>query len=66
MFYSCEFFSNCLVAKNLADIFYFCVLMMAHGPVFVRSTIHGIVLNTIQSLASLPEIMASGELGGLL
>lgn len=52
------------VARNLADIFYICVLMMALGPVFVRATIHGIILNTVQSLASLPEVMADGERGG--
>lgn len=47
--------------KNVADIFYFCVLLMALGPVFVRATIHGIILNTVQSLASLPEVMADGK-----
>lgn len=54
---------NCylpLVVKNLADIFYICMLMMAHGPVFVRATMHGIILNTVQSLASLPQVMANG------
>ena len=49
-----------IVAMNMADIFYFCVLMMAHGPAFVQATIHGIILNTVQSLASLPEVMANG------
>lgn len=50
------------VVKNLADIFYICVLMMAHGQVLVRATIHGILLNTIQSLASLPEVMQNGTI----
>ena len=45
---------------NLADMFYLCVLMMGYGPVFVRATIHGIVINTVQSLASLPEVMGNG------
>ncbi len=49
-----------LVVKHIADIFYICVLMMAYGPVFVRATIHGIILNTVQSLASLPQVMANG------
>lgn len=49
------------VAKNLADIFYLCVLMMALGPVFIRATVHGILLNTLQSLASLPQVMANEE-----
>ena len=46
--------------KNLADVFYLCILMMAYGPSFVKATIHGIVLNTVQSLASVPEVMANG------
>lgn len=51
------------MVKNLTDIFYFCLLLMALGPVFVRATVHGIIINTVQSLASLPEVMANGELG---
>ena len=53
------------VTRNLADIFYFCVLMMAYGPVFVRATIHGIILNSVQSLASLPQVMENGKLCGV-
>lgn len=50
------------VVKNLTDVFYLCIIMMAYGPSFVKATIHGIVLNTVQSLASLPEVMANGRL----
>ena len=50
------------VVKNLSDVFYLCIIMMAYGPSFVKATIHGIVLNTVQSLASLPEVMANGRL----
>ena len=46
--------------KNLTDVFYLCIIMMASGPAFVKATIHGIVLNTVQSLASVPEVMANG------
>lgn len=46
--------------KNLTDVFYLCIIMMAYGPAFVKATIYGIVLNTVQSLASVPEVMASG------
>ena len=35
---------------------------MAHGSKFVRATVHGILLNTMQSIASLPQVMADGEL----
>ena len=49
--------------KFAADIFYSCMLMMAHGSKFMRATIHGILLNTMQSIASVPEIMANGEVG---
>jgi hypothetical protein len=49
------------VIKNLADVFYLSVLMMAYGPAFTRATIHGIVINTVQSVGSLPEVLASGE-----
>ena len=49
------------VVKNLTDVFYLCIIMMAYGPPFVKATIHGIVLNTVQSLASLPEVMANGK-----
>ena len=48
------------VVKNLTDVFYLCIIMMAYGPPFVKATIYGIILNTVQSLASLPEVMASG------
>ena len=44
----------------MADVFYLCIIMMAYGPSFVKATIHGIVLNTVQSLASVPEVMANG------
>ncbi|CAI8022725.1 Neurofibromin [Geodia barretti] len=47
--------------KNLTDVFYLCIIMMGNGPSFVKATIHGIVLNTVQSLASVPEIMANEE-----
>ena len=50
------------VIKNLADVFYLSVLMMAYGPAFTRATIHGIVINTVQSVGSLPEVLANGEL----
>ena len=50
------------VVKNLADVFYLCVLMMAYGPAFTRATIHGIIINTVQSVGSLPEVLASGKL----
>ena len=50
------------VIKNLADVFYLSVLMMAYGPAFTRATIHGIIINTVQSVGSLPEVLASGEL----
>ena len=46
--------------KNLTDVFYLCIIMMAYGSSFVKATIHGIVLNTVQSLASVPEVMANG------
>ena len=49
------------VIKNLADVFYLCVLMMAYGPAFTRATIHGIIINTVQSVGSLPEVLANGE-----
>ena len=48
------------VVKNLTDVFYLCVIMMAYGPSYVKATIHGIILNMVQSLASLPEVMANG------
>ena len=48
------------VVKNLTDVFYLCVIMMAYGPVLVKATVYGIILNTVQSLASLPEVMANG------
>ena len=49
------------VVKNLADILYLCVQLMAYGSVLMRATIHGIIINTFQSLASLPPILADGE-----
>ena len=52
------------VVNNLTDVFYLCVLMMAYGPVFVRATIHGIIMNMVQSLGSLPEVMSNGKEDG--
>ncbi len=49
------------VHRNLADVFYLCILMMAYGPVFIRATIHGIVLNIVQSLSSLPQLVGKGQ-----
>lgn len=54
---SLSFNNKINVLKHLPDIFYICVLLMVHGPTIVRASCHGILLNTVQSLATLPSVM---------
>ena len=49
------------VHTNLPDIFYVCVMMMGHGCVSTRAAIHGVLINSIHALLSLPQVLNNGE-----
>ena len=49
------------MVKYLPDVFFVVVVMCAQGPPLVRATIHGIALNTVQALASVPSVFGNGE-----
>lgn len=55
-------FNNCLnVLKNMPDLFYICVMMMGNGQLKVRAAIHGVIVNTIHSILSIPQIIDNDE-----
>ncbi len=49
-----------LVLNKLPDLFYICAMMMGHGPIRIRAAIHGILMNTINSLFAVPKISENG------
>ena len=46
--------------KKLPELFYICCMMMGHGQLRVRAAIHGILMNIIHSLFSIPEVADNG------
>ncbi len=48
------------VMNKLADLFYLCAMMMGRGNIRVRAIIHGILMNTLNSLLSIPKVNENG------
>ena len=36
--------------------------MMGHGPPYIKAAIHGIIVNTLHALLTIPQIMDNGKL----
>ena len=45
----------------MPDLFYICVMMMGNGQLKVRAAIHGVIVNTIHSILSIPQIIDNGK-----
>jgi neurofibromin 1 len=45
------------ILSHLPDLFYLCVMMIGHGPTYAKAGIHSIIINSLNSLLSLPKIL---------
>eukprot|EP00794_Sanderia_malayensis_P014143 gene14143-15620_t len=60
-------FNNCLnVASHLPDIFHVITLLVSTGPVSMKASIHGLVINSLQSLLTCSGIHFKGKTQKLL
>lgn len=50
----------CLVANNLPHLFHIIISLVCMGPLFLRATIHGILINIIQSLSTCTSLELPG------
>jgi len=48
------------VAHHLPDIFHIVTLLVSSGPVSLRASIHGLVINSLQSLLACSKINLTG------
>ncbi|XP_046839575.1 neurofibromin-like isoform X2 [Xenia sp. Carnegie-2017] len=49
------------VANNLPDLFHIIISLVCMGPLFLRATIHGILINVIQSLSTCTSLELPDE-----
>uniref|UniRef100_A0ABM0MC85 Neurofibromin-like n=1 Tax=Saccoglossus kowalevskii TaxID=10224 RepID=A0ABM0MC85_SACKO len=60
-------FNNCLdVANNLPSLFHIVILMVSTGPLSLRASIHGLVINIIHSLCTCSQLNFSEETKNVL
>lgn len=49
------------VLEHLPAVFFICLMLLSCGPPFICASLHGIVINTIQSLSSLDQFKDQDE-----
>lgn len=55
------FFFTFPVSQHLPDIFHIVTLLVSIGPVTLRASIHGLVINTLQSVLTCSKIKLTGK-----
>lgn len=49
------------VLEHLPSVFFICLMLLSCGPPFICASLHGMVINTIQSLSSLDQFRDKDE-----